>query len=590
MRTPTTLALTLLAATLATTARATTFVNVTERTLTRAADAIVVGRIADIETVGGTDGTVSTLVRVLVEETYKGKVGAVITLKQPGGRLGGRLVWIAGSPHFAVGERDLLFLSAHRRDGTARTTAFGMGQFVLSTHARTGETMAERKVEGLVLGNRPVRRVPLRRLLQSVRRAMAGGNAEAAAPFVALPPEATAPGLERERVDAFTVMDSPPARWFEADTGQPVLYNVDPHGDNALGATASLNAIDAALAAWTNVSGASIVLQRGGSVAAAPLTCNGVTQLAFNDPFDEMPSPSGCSGVLALGGYCSGSQSEEVSGSTFYQIVEGNVTFNSGFGSCSFWSQTNLAEVATHEIGHTIGIGHSSEDDNAAPELKDATMYYRAHFDGRGASVHADDVAAVRFVYPGPGGGPDDDSDGDGVPDGVDNCPTIPNPSQTDTDGDGVGDLCDVCPLVASGDAAVGCAPIAVAKLTATRTRSGSRIVWSGTIDLPEGTALDAARALLVNGAGVIADTAMTSGVRAAALHPGRLRYKGGNGSITLHAIRGGGYKVRVSVRGASLGTGNGALISANLQVGSTAFAESLSCGRPHGRRTRCQG
>ena len=37
----------------------------------------------------------------------------------------------------------------------------------------------------------------------------------------------------------------------------------------------------------------------------------------------------------------------------------------------------------------------------------------------------------------------DDDDDGDGVPDGLDNCPLVHNPDQSDTDGDGFGDVCD---------------------------------------------------------------------------------------------------------------------------------------------------
>jgi len=60
------------------------------------------------------------------------------------------------------------------------------------------------------------------------------------------------------------------------------------------------------------------------------------------------------------------------------------------------------------------------------------------------------------------------DSDGDGVDDGVDNCPDTPNPGQADADGDGVGDACDNCPAMANpaqadvdgdgaGDACDGC-------------------------------------------------------------------------------------------------------------------------------------
>ncbi len=49
-------------------------------------------------------------------------------------------------------------------------------------------------------------------------------------------------------------------------------------------------------------------------------------------------------------------------------------------------------------------------------------------------------IAFVQFLI---AGAPD--ADGDGVPDGSDNCPTVPNPTQADLDGDGAGDACDTC-------------------------------------------------------------------------------------------------------------------------------------------------
>ncbi|HEY7138310.1 MAG TPA: PKD domain-containing protein [Acidimicrobiia bacterium] len=64
---------------------------------------------------------------------------------------------------------------------------------------------------------------------------------------------------------------------------------------------------------------------------------------------------------------------------------------------------------------------------------------------GTGLHIGQSDPVSPRA---GPGCG-DVDTDGDGVPDSVDNCPTVPNPDQADSNGNGVGDACDT-PLTAA--------------------------------------------------------------------------------------------------------------------------------------------
>ena len=62
------------------------------------------------------------------------------------------------------------------------------------------------------------------------------------------------------------------------------------------------------------------------------------------------------------------------------------------------------------------------------------------------AIVRVDDLGTP-IASAGPTSG---DADGDGVGDDCDDCPTVPNASQTDTDGDGIGDACDDCPDIAN--------------------------------------------------------------------------------------------------------------------------------------------
>jgi hypothetical protein len=70
-----------------------------------------------------------------------------------------------------------------------------------------------------------------------------------------------------------------------------------------------------------------------------------------------------------------------------------------------------------------------------------------------------DGYVVVLVARPVAADGPD--GDGDGIPDGIDRCPTVADAEQADADRDGVGDACDQCEETEFGDPTLpsGCSP-----------------------------------------------------------------------------------------------------------------------------------
>jgi hypothetical protein len=180
-----------------------------------------------------------------------------------------------------------------------------------------------------------------------------------------------------------------PARWHEVDDGARISidYQTPPSG------TAD-SALSSAIGAW-NGANSTLVLQRGGTGSptcpAETFTGNGRIGLYFNDPCGEV-SDSDTTTFGIGGGYFTSGFQKTVNGTTFNKFLQGLAIVNNV--GPHVVSPACFADAVTHVIGHTFGLGHST--DSGAVMFTAARTNCTAGATGLGT----DDVNGIRSIYP----------------------------------------------------------------------------------------------------------------------------------------------------------------------------------------------
>ncbi len=355
--------------------------------------------------------SIFTYTTLEVYQVLKGSISSKqIVIKEPGGILRGRGSYIVGIPRFNQSEEVLLYLDTWP-DGSLRVYQWYLGKYNVIRNPITGRPVLRREtpdeqvtVVGRSRGGESTDQADLDSYLAQLSDRISElarlSSAHEERHFRnttmrSLPTEIPSFSYLAMK-QRFTLLDPfLPQRWFEPDTGKPVVFRINPDG---IPSTRMREDILASFDSWSGVQNSSIRLVNGGTTTTCGLaSIDGENTISFNNCDDystfSIPANQSCSGVLAAAGISNFdiSQRTTINGLTFYRAMEGNISFNP-YAKCYFNESCNVREIATHEMGHVLGLGHSRDSNSS--------MYAFAHFDGRCGSLRSDDEAAIRFIYP----------------------------------------------------------------------------------------------------------------------------------------------------------------------------------------------
>jgi hypothetical protein len=390
-------------------AQATSVVMVSDTDLVATSRFIVKGEVRSVTSAWNDAHTmIWTYVEIRSNSLLKGDLAAqTVVLKQAGGFDGISGIHVFGQPNFFPGQEVLLFLNT-APDGTLHVAHTFMGMYSIVEDGLTGAKMVARSYDtkGIEFLSRndsaPVtdrtsytdflRKIEETLTVEAARIAQIDSE-RAHLPVLIEPVEYRT--LKREPrgiLPNFSFMGGG-VRWMEADSGQAISFNVNPASSPIAGGAAA--ELGRAMAAWGG-SGAGIRLLAGGQTGSCGITADNVNTISFGDCLGQLDTPVGCSGVVGLTSVRWINSPSTINGRSFNPLFESDIVFNDGM-DCFLGNSANLAEVACHELGHAIGLGHSDD--------VGAMMFASAHGRGRDATLGTDDRAGAQAIYPSSGGG-----------------------------------------------------------------------------------------------------------------------------------------------------------------------------------------
>ena len=326
-------------------------------------------------------GAIYTVTTLAVLEDFTGVPGLELETWELGGVHGGEIMWVAGQVTYEIGQDVLVCL--RRGPLGFRSVGMGFSKFDVSpagTLTRSVKDTAVLGASSLTSSERTL--TEFRDLTEQVRGVPAIRNREA---------ESLIPS--GEVAAGFTFLG--PYRWTEADSGTPISWYMSNYAPSPLLSGNGVSELQLGLQAWTAPSTASITLQYVGMtnvVGSSSGLPNGTGVITFEDPNGNIDNPT----LAVGGGFAFTSGGGTVNGQAFGRFTRGYIIFqNAADLSSAFRQSTNIARVVEHEVGHTIGLGHSDSGQSNVMFSSCCSASTPV-----APALGPDDLAGLNFIYP----------------------------------------------------------------------------------------------------------------------------------------------------------------------------------------------